>query len=48
MLTKYDFAPSATLKDTEIEAILEKTDALVAWASDVKEYALSQALSGKQ
>lgn len=40
--------PSATLKDTEIEAILEKADALAAWASDVKEYALSQALVGKQ
>jgi len=48
MLAQYDFAPSATLEDTEIEAILEKADALAAWASDVKEYALSQALSGKQ
>lgn len=48
MLAQYDFAPSATLKDTEIEAILEKADALASWASDVKEYALSQALSGKQ
>lgn len=48
ILAQYDFAPSATLEDTEIEAILEKADALAAWASDVKEYALSQALSGKQ
>ncbi|MDE5936557.1 MAG: DUF2800 domain-containing protein [Ruminococcus sp.] len=48
MLAQYDFAPSVTLEDTEIEAILEKADALAAWASDVKEYALSQALSGKQ
>ena len=28
--------------------ILERADALVSWAADVKEYALSQALSGKQ
>lgn len=48
MLAQYDFAPYATLEDTEIEAILEKADALAAWASDVKGYALNQALSGKQ
>lgn len=48
MLAQYDFAPSATLEDSEIEAILEKADALASWANDVKEYALSQALSGKQ
>lgn len=48
MLAQYDFAPSATLEDNEIEAVLEKADALAAWANDVKEYALSQALSGKQ
>ena len=47
-LAQYDFAPAATLGDTEIEAILEKADALTAWAADVKEYALSQALAGKQ
>jgi hypothetical protein len=48
MLAQYDFAPSATLEDTEIEAILEKVDALVAWAGDIKDYALTQALAGKQ
>ena len=48
ILAQYDFAPAATLEDVEIEAILEKADALTAWAADVKEYALSQALSGKQ
>ncbi|MGN0630791.1 MAG: DUF2800 domain-containing protein, partial [Ruminococcus sp.] len=47
-LAQYDFAPAATLEDTEIEAILEKADALTAWAADVKDYALSQALAGKQ
>ena len=48
VLAQYDFAPAATLEDVEIEAILEKADALTAWAADVKEYALSQALSVKQ
>ena len=47
-LAQYDFSPAATLEDREIEAILEKADALTAWAADVKEYALSQALAGKQ
>ena len=36
MLAQYDFAPSATLEDNEIEAVLEKADALAAWANDVK------------
>ncbi len=47
-IAQYDFAPPDMLEDTEIEAILEKADALTAWATDVKEYALSQALAGKQ
>lgn len=47
-LAQYDFSPAATLEDREIEAILEKADTLTAWAADVKEYALSQALAGKQ
>jgi hypothetical protein len=33
---------------TEIEVILGKVDELVSWASDIKEYALQQALSGKE
>ncbi len=45
-LAKYDFAMPATLEDTEIAAILAKADELAAWASDVKEFALQQALSG--
>lgn len=48
MLAQYDFEPAATLEDAEIEAILAKADALTAWVADVKEYALSQALAGKQ
>ena len=47
-IAKYDFTPPDMLEDREIEMILEKADALASWASDVKEYALSQALSGKQ
>ena len=38
----------ALLTDTEIEVILGKVDELVSWASDIKEYALQQALSGKE
>ena len=47
-LAKYDFAMPDKLTDTEIEAILETADQLTAWVADVKEYALRQALSGKQ
>ena len=46
-LAKYDFAMPDKLTDTEIEAILETADQLVAWASDIKEYALQQSLQGK-
>jgi hypothetical protein len=47
-LSRYDFTMPSTLEDDEIEAILSKADALVSWASDVKEYALQQAVSGKE
>jgi len=45
-LAKYDFEMPATLEDGEIAAILAKADELAAWAADVKEFALQQALSG--
>ena len=45
-LAKYDFAMPDTLGETEISAILGKVDALVAWANDIKDYALKQAQSG--
>lgn len=45
-LAKYDFAMPDTLEDAEIAAILEKADELAAWAADVKEFALQQALNG--
>lgn len=47
-LARYDFTMPSTLEDEEIEAILSKADMLVSWASDVKEYALQQAVSGKE
>ena len=45
-LARYDFEMPATLEDDEIAAILIKADKLAAWAADVKEFALQQALSG--
>ena len=45
-LARYDFEMPATLRKTEIAAILPKIDNLIAWGNDVKEYALQQALSG--
>lgn len=45
-LAKYDFEMPATLDDVEIAAILARADELAAWAADVKEFALQQALSG--
>ena len=45
-LAKYDFEVPATLDHDEIAAILIKADELVSWVSDVKEYALKEALNG--
>ena len=47
-IAQYDFAPPDMLEDAEIEMILERADALVSWAADVKDFALNQALAGKQ
>ena len=47
-LARYEFQSPALLDDEEIADILSKVDALTAWASDVKEYALQQAVSGKE
>ena len=46
-LAKYDFEEPALLGDAEIADILGQVDALTVWVSDVKEYALQQAISGK-
>ena len=47
-LARYEFQTPALLEDDEIADILGKVDALVAWVTDVKEYALQQAVSGKE
>ena len=46
-LAKYDFEEPAELTDEEISSILIKSNDLVSWVSDVKEYALNQAIQGK-
>ncbi len=45
-LARYEFQTPALLADEEIADILGKVDALTSWATDVKEYALQQAVSG--
>lgn len=45
-LAKYDFEVPATLDHDEIASILTQADELVSWVSDVKEYALKEALNG--
>ena len=46
-LARYDFEAAELLDDAEIADVLGKVDALTAWASDVKEFALQQAINGK-
>lgn len=46
-LAQYDFKMPDTLEDDEIEIILSKADDLISWGTDIKEYALQQALNGK-
>ena len=45
-LAAYDFIEPTLLENDEIAAILSKVDELVSWASDIKEYALAEALKG--
>lgn len=45
-MAQYDFAPADSLDETEIAAVLDQADELASWVTDVKEYALSQALRG--
>ena len=47
-LAQYDFEMPPTLEETEVAAILPKIDSLISWAADIKEYALQQAISGKE
>lgn len=48
LLAQYDFKLPPLLEDSEIEVILSRVDELVSWVSDIKDYALKQAVSGKQ
>lgn len=45
---QYDFEMPPTIDDNEVAAILPRIDDLIAWGSDIKEYALQQALSGTE
>lgn len=45
---RYDFKLPPLLTDEEVEDILSRVDDLVAWATDIKDYALQQAISGKE
>ena len=47
-LAQYEFKLPPLLTDEDVEEILSKVDELVVWASDIKEYALQQAISGKE
>ena len=47
-LAWHEFQLPPLLEDDEIESILSKVDELVSWASDIKDYALQAALSGKR
>lgn len=47
-MARYDFQLPPILTDDEVEEILGKTDELVAWANDIKAYALQAAVSGKE
>ena len=46
-LARYDFRKPPLLTDAEVESILAHVDDLIAWATDIKEYALQAALRGK-
>ena len=47
-LAAYEFADPPLLSDEEMVDILGKVDRLVGWASDIKEYALQEAVAGKK
>lgn len=47
-LARYDFKLPPLLTDEEVEEILARIDDFVSWAADIKEYALQQAVSGKE
>lgn len=46
-MARYEFKQPPLLTDEDVEEILGKLDELTAWASDIKDYALQAAVSGK-
>ena len=46
-LAKFEFRQPPLLTDEEVEEILGRIDGLIAWASDIRDYALQAAISGK-
>ncbi|KIL09232.1 phage protein [Clostridium botulinum] len=47
-LAQYEFQKPPTLDNNDIGFILSRVDELTSWATDVKEYALKQALQGEE
>ena len=47
-IAQFDFKEPATLSDAEIAEVLGKAEEVAAWANDVKDYVLSEALKGKR
>lgn len=47
-MAQYKFRKSSLLTDKEVVEILSRIDELTSWASDVKNFALEQAVRGKQ
>ena len=47
-MARYDFEMPSQLSETEISLILPRIDELTAWANDVREYALKQAMAGTE
>lgn len=47
-MARYDFEMPSQLSETEISLILPRIDELTAWANDIREYALKQAMAGTE
>lgn len=47
-MAQYEFRKSSLLTDEDVVKILSRIDELTSWASDVKNFALEQAVRGKQ
>ena len=47
-MAKYDFRMPDKLSNTEISAILDKSEQFISWINDIKNYALTKALQGEK